>query len=64
ILIRLYAFLNFEIKAKKSGKKSIILQKKDSVLQLVKVEAIDLLKVIGTVSITMIIWNIISALLM
>lgn len=64
ILIRLYAFLNFEIKARKSGKKSMVLQKKDSVLQLVRVEAIDLLKVIGTVSITMIIWNIISALLM
>lgn len=64
ILIRLYAFLNFEIKAKKSGKRSMVLQNRDSVLQLVRVEAIDLLKVLGTIVFIMMIWNIISTLLM
>ncbi len=63
LLIRSYAFLNFEIKAKKSGKKSLVLQNRDSVLQVVRVEAIDLLKVVGTIAVIIIIRNIISALL-
>lgn len=60
ILIRGYAFFSFELKAKKSGKKSMVLQNRDSVLQVVRVEAIDLLKVLGAVAIIIIIWNIIS----
>lgn len=64
LILRLYAFLNFEINAKRSGKKSLVLQSKDSVLQVVRVEAIDLLKILGTLAIAIVMWNIISVLLM
>ena len=61
--VRLYAVLSFEIKAKKAGRRSLVLQSKDSVLQVVRVEAIDLLKIAGTIAIVVIAWNIITSLL-
>lgn len=57
-------FLSFEIKAKRVGRKSRILQSKDSVLQIVKIEAVDLLKVAGLVAFIAVVWNLISSVLM
>ena len=60
----MYGFLSFEIKAKRVGRKSRILQSKDSVLQIVKIEAVDLLKVAGLVAFIAVVWNLISSVLM
>lgn len=64
LIVRMYGFLSFEIKAKRVGRKSRILQSKDSVLQIVKIEAVDLLKVAGLVAFIAVVWNLISSVLM
>ena len=60
LIVRLYGFLSFEIKAKRAGKRSRVLQSKDSVLQVVKVEAVDLLKIAGLIAVIGIIWYLIA----
>lgn len=64
ISIRMYGFFIYEIKAKRRNIKSKVLQNKEAVLQIVKFEATDMLKIAGTIAAIVLIWNIISAALM
>ena len=61
ILVRIYGLLSYEIKVKRAGRRSRVLESKDSVLQVFKIEAIDLLKLGGFIAIIGAIWYIIAA---
>ena len=63
LLIRMYSLLSYEMKVKKVGKKSRILENKGSVLLVVKSEAIDLLKLVLLMSIIGIVRNLIIILI-
>lgn len=61
ILVRIYGLLSYEIKVKRAVRRSRVLESKDSVLQVFKIEAIDLLKLGGFIAIIGAIWYIIAA---
>lgn len=63
LLIRMYSLLSYEMKIKKVGKKSRILENKGSVLLVIKSEAIDLLKLVLLISIIGIVRNLIIILI-